>query len=250
MPHTRSIHVWTLDLDGVTAPDAAITRHLSRDELARAAAFARAVHRRRYLVSHAFLHAVLREHLGDSVIEIGHSEQGKPFLMGDAAGALHFSLSHSGPVAACAVGPRELGVDIECDREIPEADAIASRIFSAAGLTCWRAEPPPSRSASLFAGWTRFEALAKAQGGGMIDPPEPIDHDGTPGRWSGLMNRRSVWSVITVRSGQGTTLSLAIAGGPEPHSVRPWRSRDHHASEPWGPSLWQRPPESATVREP
>ena len=228
------IQVWTLDLDAVTAPDAAIAPHLSDAERARAAAFALPIHRRRFLVSHGFLRAVLRDCLGEAPIEFGHSERGKPFLAGGAARGLHFSLSHSGPVAACAVGPRDLGVDVECDREIPESGAIAARIFSASGLARWQTEAPSRQLASLFAGWTRFEALAKAQGGGIVAPPEPIDHEGATDRWSAVVNRGRPWSVITMRPGQDTTLSLAIAGGPEACSVR----------------AWQWPPESATLRDP
>lgn len=245
MVGSQSLQVWTLDLDGVTVPDAAIAPYLSDTERARAGAFALPIHRRRFLVSHGFLHAVLGDCLGDSPIEFGHSARGKPFLAGGAGRALHFSLSHSGPVAACAVGSRELGVDVECEREIPEAAAIAARIFSAAGLARWQAETPPSRMAWLFAGWTRFEALAKAQGGGMLAPPDPLDHDGVTDRWSALVNRGRAWSVITVRPGAGTILSLAIAGGPEPCSVREWQWRPLDALP-----AWQRPRESATLREP
>ena len=64
VPASGDVHVWTVELDAVTAPDDALTARLSQEELARADSFVFDAHRRRYLVSHAFLRSVLGECLG------------------------------------------------------------------------------------------------------------------------------------------------------------------------------------------
>lgn len=223
-PASGDVHVWTADLDAVTAPDEALAAHLSREELARAGSFVFRAHRRHYLVSHAFLRSVLGDCLGrrPAAIEVGRTARGKPLLTGGPDAALHFSLSHSGPVAACAVARESVGVDIEREQVIPEAAGIAARIFTAERLARWSAEPEPGRVLSLLVGWTQFEALAKAQGGGLVSPPAPIDFDGGTGRWQPVSDRGEHWSVTAVQPAEGTVLSVAIAGGPARLSVREW----------------------------
>ena len=225
VPASGDVHVWTVELDAVTAPDDALTARLSQEELARADSFVFGAHRRRYLVSHAFLRSVLGECLGrrPAAIELGRTPRGKPVLAGGSDAALHFSLSHSGPIAACAVAREPVGVDIEPEQVIPEAPGIAARIFTAERLARWSVEPEPGRVRSLLVGWTQFEALAKAQGGGLIFPPAPIDLDGRTGRWQPVSDRGERWSVTAVQRADGTVLSVAVAGAPARLSVREWR---------------------------
>jgi 4'-phosphopantetheinyl transferase len=224
-PARGVVHLWTADLDAVAAPDDALAAHLSQDELLRADSFVFRAHRRRYLVSHAFLRSVLGDCLGrrPAAIEVGRTAHGKPVLAAGPDAALHFSLSHSGPVAACAVAREAVGVDIEREREIPEAAEVASRIFTAERLARWSAGPEPGRVLSLIVGWTQFEALAKAQGGGLVSPPAPIDLDGCTDRWQPVRDRGERWSVAAVRPAEGTVLSVAVAGGPARLSMREWR---------------------------
>jgi 4'-phosphopantetheinyl transferase len=224
-PARGVVHLWTADLDAVAAPDDALAAHLSQEELLRADSFVFRAHRRRYLVSHAFLRSVLGDCLGrrPAAIEVGRTAHGKPVLAAGPDAALHFSLSHSGPVAACAVAREAVGVDIERERAIPEAAEVASRIFTAERLARWSAGPEPDRVLSLLVGWTQFEALAKAQGGGLVSPPAPIDLDGCTDRWQPVRDRGERWSVTAVRPAEGTVLSVAIAGGPARLSMREWR---------------------------
>lgn len=81
---------------------------------------------------------------------------------------LSISLSHSGAVAALAIG-REcaLGVDLERVRPIAQIDRLARRFFSedetAAVLRC----PEPERLFAFFRTWVRKEAYLKGLGGGV-----------------------------------------------------------------------------------
>lgn len=222
------VHVWTLDLDGVTASEERLAAHLSRDELVRAAGFRLELHRRRFLISHAFMRSVLGDYVGrqPASLEFGRAAHGKPLLLGeDGRWTPHFSLSHSGSMAACAVARQPVGVDFEREQAIPEEAGIAARIFSSDRQSRWAAEPAPSRAVSLLVGWTEFEALAKAQGGGLVSPPDPIDLDGGLNSWRPVLDRGR-WSVIAFQTTGGSVLSVAIAGGPGRLSVRDW---------PWTP---------------
>ena len=103
-------------MDLTLAPErlAALAATLSADEQVRAARFRFAEHRDRFSAGRG----LLRELLGGYVqrpaatLRFAQGAQGKPHLVGEAAGALHFNLSHSGERALYAVARREVGVDI------------------------------------------------------------------------------------------------------------------------------------------
>lgn len=221
------VDVWTLDLDAVTATDDALALHLSDEERARAAGFVLGVHRRRFLASHVFLRSVLGDCLGlpPAALEFGRTALGKPVLDGGAGARLHFSLSHSGSSAACAVARGPVGVDLEREQAIPEEEGVAARIFTPERLARWRAEPADSRTRSLLIGWTRFEALAKAQGGGLVRPPEPIDLDGGPNDWHAIDGADGPWWIIALRPAAGIVLSVALPRAPARVSLRQWHRK-------------------------
>ncbi|MEO8226372.1 MAG: 4'-phosphopantetheinyl transferase superfamily protein [Gemmatimonadota bacterium] len=212
------VHVWLADLDAVSLPDDVLARGLSEQELARAAGFRHDMHRRRYLASHAFLRRVLARYVRSGVaatgIEFERTPSGKPVMAGPAAAGLHFSLSHAGTFAACAVAGREVGIDIEPEQLMPEAPGIAERIFTPERLARWQGESGQSRAASLLVGWTQFEALAKAQGGGLIDPPARIAMDSGCDCWNSVHDRRAEWSVLSFRGDNRAVVSVAVAGAP------------------------------------
>ena len=87
------------------------------------------------------------------------SPLGKPFLKNHPH--IHFSLSHSGQWAACAVGDAPLGVDVEQPRCTME---IAKRFFRPDEL------PETENKDFLLRLWTAKEAFVKAIGGGLIIP--------------------------------------------------------------------------------
>ena len=74
---------------------------------------------------------------------------------------IHFSLSHSGKYAVCAVGDSPLGVDVEQPRCTME---IARRFFHETEL------PETEDKDYLLRLWTAKEAFVKALGGGLTIP--------------------------------------------------------------------------------
>lgn len=135
---------------------------LSPDEHARAARYRHEPDRSRFIVTRARLRALLAEKTGvsPSRLSFDYGDSGKPFLSGSD---VQFNLSHCQDLAAYAFAQgRQVGVDIEIEAPLPEADAIASRCFS----------PEEYRSLGFFVCWTRREALAKASGVGLGKRPE------------------------------------------------------------------------------
>jgi len=81
---------------------------------------------------------------------------------------LHFNVSHSGELALIAVSRgRELGVDIEMTRPISQAERIVQSYFTEAEQAEFLAVAEADRPAAFIRGWTRKEAILKAQGVGL-----------------------------------------------------------------------------------
>lgn len=111
---------------------------------------------------------------------------GKPFLPG--LPDFHFSLSHSGTWAVCAVADHPVGVDIEQVAE--DMREVAPRAFCPAEQAALRALPETERSAAACESWVLKESYMKAVGLGfqlsmerlsLRSGPSPmLLQDGTP----------------------------------------------------------------------
>lgn len=98
--------------------------------------------------------------------EIALTKYGKPYL--PTLPDFHFSLSHSGNVAMCAVSPREIGCDIEepraCDMK------IARRFFHPAEQEWLFSHPESQQPEAFLRLWTCKESFIKALGLGLNLP--------------------------------------------------------------------------------
>jgi 4'-phosphopantetheinyl transferase len=154
---------------------------LSADERHRAGRFAFARERRRYIVARARLRQFLGERLGAAPesLQFVYKPHGKPALEHRPGQRdLRFNVSHCGGVAAYAFAEgREVGVDVEREREIEDAEAIAERCFSPA-------ERDACRVLGFLYCWTRKEAFVKALGSGLSSPLPELDVSGAPQGWS------------------------------------------------------------------
>ena len=82
----------------------------------------------------------------------------------------HFNLSHSGPLALCAVDERPVGVDIEVIR--PHHHALPQRICTQPELAWLEEQDDPVFALCQL--WTYKEALAKYHGTGLTVPLRSI----------------------------------------------------------------------------
>ena len=144
---------------------------LPPSEHARAASFAFGLDRRRFVITRAGLRRFLSHYLGvpASDIELTCQAEGKPRLADRfAESGLHFNVAHSGNVVAYAFAwDREIGIDVEELRSLPNAASIAARFFSLDERAAFEAAAPEDRTLGFFRCWTRKEAMAKAIGTGL-----------------------------------------------------------------------------------
>ena len=98
--------------------------------------------------------------------EIAVSEYGKPYL--PQLLDFHFSLSHSGAAALCAVSPKEIGCDIEAPRRYDEK--IARRFFHPAEQEWLFSRPADEQAEAFLRLWTCKESFIKAIGLGLSLP--------------------------------------------------------------------------------
>ena len=99
------------------------------------------------------------------------TESGKPVLEpAQAPPDLHFSLTHTRGLAACAVGcPHALGIDAEAWR-VPAPIELAARHFARSEALLVAAQAPAQRHSTFYRLWTLKEAYLKATGCGLKTP--------------------------------------------------------------------------------
>jgi 4'-phosphopantetheinyl transferase len=97
---------------------------------------------------------------------------GKPSLaLERAEGALHFSITHTRGVVACAVcGHHEVGIDAETAKGWRGDPEMISRELSPEETELVAAAPPNLRYEVFFRIWTLKESFVKATGEGLYRP--------------------------------------------------------------------------------
>ncbi|MBB3126351.1 4'-phosphopantetheinyl transferase [Paenibacillus rhizosphaerae] len=94
------------------------------------------------------------------------SEFGKPVFADEPD--IHFNLSHSGDWVVAAIGPSELGVDVE--QVLPVNPGIAESCFSPAELGLLQCLPEEERLGRFYDIWTLKESYTKCIGKGLSQP--------------------------------------------------------------------------------
>ena len=150
------------------------------DELARSRRMHFSTDRQRFIAARGWLRSVLAGYLGmdPARLAFGYGPHGKPELTGlpPKAAALSFNLAHTGSLAVLAVTRgRQVGVDVEKIRPVPEAAAIAERFFTPRERTHYFALPPARRDAAFFNIWTRKEAMLKGRGSGLDETLDQLE---------------------------------------------------------------------------
>ena len=110
--------------------------------------------------------------------EIRHDKNGKPYLKNREG--VFFNLSHSQGFAACAIGDREVGVDIQSIR--PYHEKAARRAFSCGEMAAIAAADEREKDYWYSVFWAQKESIWKLKGTGMEfhasdrekEMPEPV----------------------------------------------------------------------------
>lgn len=179
------VHVWGAFLTREAAEVSALRGLLSADELARADAFHFERDRSHFVAARATLRLIIGRYLKapPAGLRFVYNAYGKPAL-GEDAGPLplRFNLSHAGGVAlyAFAAG-REVGIDVEQEREDMDCLGLAEHFFSRGERDALGALPHEEQTRAFFECWARKEAYIKARGGGLSIPLDSFDVSLAPG---------------------------------------------------------------------
>ena len=222
----EEIHVWCAELDQPLSRLEMLAKILCMKERMRADRFHFKQDKKRFIVRHGILRSILGSYLGTdpSQVQLCYAKNGKPALVSTSAkGNISFNLSHSGGLALYVfTRAREIGVDIEHIRGIPEMDQIAERFFSVRENGVFQALPEGKKKEAFFNCWTRKEAFLKASGAGLSRPLNKFDVSLVPGeparllRVCGNSKEASRWSIQELNPSPGFAAAFATKG-------RKWR---------------------------
>jgi 4'-phosphopantetheinyl transferase len=216
------IHLWLASLDQKASLLGGFLQTLSPEERRQADRFRRDRDRTRFVTGHGVLRSILGSYLntGPGQLQLCRGENGKPRLLDSSGGdEIHFNLSHSDGAALFAFAlDREVGVDIECVREVPEMDQIAEQCFSAKENELLRSLPRGQKKDFFFSVWTCREAFLKALGHGLLRPLQRVDLLPVPGErftsvdMDGESGGASRWTVEPLAPAPGLAAALCVQG--------------------------------------
>lgn len=224
------VHVWRINL--AVADEADAPECLSDDELARAQRFRFVTERRRFLNRRVRLRQGLARYLNCAprVLRFGANAFGKPTLANEPS--LRFSFSHSADLALLAVArEREVGVDVELQRPLPEARRMAQSFFAPDELAALASLPEDAFVPGFFECWSRKEAFVKALGLGLSFPLDSfVVSVGQPAELlevHGLPPPPASWTLLDLEVGAGFSAALAVEGANV--TVRCWGDAEPEA---------------------
>lgn len=160
------LHLWSADLDSGGPP----TTVLSSEELERAERVIRPQARGRWLAARVFLRTLLASYLREDPRSLLFSVQarGKPLLAERSRHGLHFNLSHSGPLAICALTRMcAVGVDVQLMPRDLNARRLGARLLGAQQAARLDRLGPTDAGAHVLRAWTGLEAERKRTGVGL-----------------------------------------------------------------------------------
>jgi len=223
------IHLWSARLE----PPDDLLRHcaslLSDDERQRAERFRAGSLRNHYTAGRGMLRMLLGRYLrtDPASFSLTYQAHGKPELGSPwTAQGLEFNVSHSHELAVYAfTRGSQIGVDVECIRPMPNAEALLERFFSPEEVRQWQQIPAPRQLRAFFQGWTRKEAWLKAVGSGLSFPLNEfcVTLDGAARVLSirGDTDEAAQWLLESYEPCDGYVATVALRG--KAVAVRKWR---------------------------
>jgi len=197
------VHVWRADLDRKSAEIGHLALSLSGDEHRKVEECLYFSDRNRTIASRGILRDILSRYLDihPNEIDFRLGSHGKPEV-NDRESTLRFNMSHSGGLALYVVARRRMvGIDVErIDAARANYPTARARLFP--GMDDVPVE-------QFFEGWTRHEAMLKAQGTGL------------------RQTRTSSNSLFVQRIEvpDGYAAALALSGAPVEVRVLEWAPR-------------------------
>jgi 4'-phosphopantetheinyl transferase len=217
------VHVWRAPLLHPADRLAAFHALLSDAERERAARFRFPVHRDRFIAGRGIQRDVLSRYLGipPAALRYRETAHGKPLLEpAPSLIDLRFNVSNAGDLALYAVTlGREVGVDLEQVKTMPDARGVAERFFSATEVAFLQGLPPQEVEPAFFRCWTRKEAYVKAIGEGLSMPLHQFDVAYARGEPARILRTRpdpahaGRWAMESLEPGPGYVGALVVEAG-------------------------------------
>lgn len=216
------VHVWFSQSQNNPDDLATHAGMLSYDEAQRASRLKVKEAQDQFIHARSFLRRILGSYLRKAPEEIhfGYGEFGKPIIdPQENPGGLQFNLSHRDGNTLLAVGQqRQIGIDLEALRIIPEAEQIVASYFSNREAQAYSQLDPSLKPAGLMRGWICKEAYLKALGKGLYrslqdfsvaihpgEPPKILEDQIQPGF-------AETYHLVCFEPAPGYVAALAVEG--------------------------------------
>jgi 4'-phosphopantetheinyl transferase len=217
----NDVHVWRLGLDANPSRVRQLIKLLSSDEREKAGRFRFDKNKRRYVVAHAMLRIILGRFYLDVIphkLEFRYGDYGKPYISDHLPGnKLYFNVATSHELGMYAVTrDDEIGIDVEFQREIPDADEIAAHYFSSGEIAALQSLPAETRREGFYYCWTRKEAFIKAVGKGLSFPLDKFEVSLAPEESARIISiegdafKAKQWTIVSLDPRRGYIAALAV----------------------------------------
>jgi 4'-phosphopantetheinyl transferase len=171
------VHLWLVRPDRAAGRDVqdAYRALLSPDERERYGRFAFESRRHEFLVTRGLVRTVLSRYgpLPPEGWRFSRNAHGRPEIAPHHG--LHFNLSNAPGLVACAVGRREVGVDVESHARGSAILELTRWVFTDAEWRALTELPQERRAGRALEIWTLKEAYLKARGIGLASPLQGIE---------------------------------------------------------------------------
>jgi 4'-phosphopantetheinyl transferase len=223
----EEVHVWLTRPEDIGDSEhlAACRAMLSDDERRRLARLQHEPDRRAFLVAHALVRSALSRYadVPPDGWTFAANHWGRPEISGPGAPpALHFSLSHTSGLTACAVALGcDCGVDVESFDRGGDPLKIARRVLSPKELADLAVRTGEARRDRFLAYWTLKEAYVKARGLGLTLPLREFSFSLTGARIRIEFaapgdDVASSWQFALLRPTPSHLLAVAVCRGENP----------------------------------
>ena len=218
----NDVHVWRARLNQSAWRVQQLQEMLSNDERLKAERFHFDRDRRRFLVRRGILRTIIAYYMDEEPnrLQFHSGRRGKPYLkqsFGDHT--LQFNLAHSNEIALYAFTcNREIGVDLEYIRDMPDGEQIALNTFSLLENKILQSLPEHQKHEAFFNCWVRKEAYIKAVGDGLYRALDRFDVSLVPGEPARLLSvegnaeEASRWFMKSLTPEHAYVAALAVKG--------------------------------------
>jgi 4'-phosphopantetheinyl transferase len=214
-----SVHLWAFVIEPTESIALRLRSLLSEEDILRADHFKFVHLRDTYTICRGLVRTLLGRYLGIEPvgIEFHYQTKGKPVVVNHKQ--LEFNVSHAAGMMLCAITRgREVGVDVERVRLLPDMQELARQFFCAEEANELMSLPEEQQRLAFYRCWTRKEAYLKALGQGLSAPLHSFRVTFTPTAEARLIHIRGdkdvarSWKLSAVELGDPYVAALAYFG--------------------------------------